>query len=362
MRDFKKIGLAMAVTSAMAMTSVALADAAGDSLIYLPANNSTITDASGANTDIADVWFVKDDTAMAYSITLVSLAGKSDDGDDTAIATTECGTGMTAALADDTLILESSLVMANAVSCPEESQLTKTGGDSTLAAVSTPVKLCNWTSNMLAPGNYAVAINPIHVGDAIQSGPEKIDATASCGDDTDVHLDNTAIDFTAATDGNFQLFTVAEPTTPSVISQPPEAPVLVGPIGEFKANDSATPPDPGMFTFDDVSPDEGEATWYKIYIQHPNGSRVTVNGDNWFKLLFDPQLTCSATTPSATGQKRTCTIDLTEDEVTGDLGTDTSATGLEYTYWIRGYNGDSGGATGPWSAAGKFKHETDDEQ
>lgn len=320
--------LGLSITAALLISSSAVlaasdpdVDMKGDSLITLPKHGSTVDVAS------VDVWFDKVDNALGYT---VDLFRSNTTADSTTLAV-DCSAAVVADF-EDSLFLP-----ATGLDCGQESEASKPGDGK-----KSGVYICKWTTPVLANGNYAIAINPIHVGDQI-SGTEK---RGTCGNDG-ASRSNVAVDFdtTSNEDRNYQTFTVDVQHPNAGTTQKPSKPEPFLPAAESSLGG-------GNLTFTDSSPEAGKATWYQLWIYDKDNNRVDLTGDNpshdnWYKLTVDANVSCTENANAA--GDRVCDI----SNVGGTSAISSASANDLFTWWVMGWNnkGYSGWSTAP----AKFK-------
>ena len=326
-KKYNLLGLSITAAILMASSNSALAapdpdaDLLGDSLITLPKQGTSVDVAS------VDIWFDKVDNALGYKVDLF----RSNAVADTTTLATDCSA---ATVAD----FETSLFLpATGLDCGQESEASKPGDGK-----KSGVYICKWTTPVLANGNYAIAINPVHAGDYI-SGTEK---RGACGDDA-IARNNAAVDFdtTVNADRNYQTFTVDVQNPNAGTTVKPNKPEPSLPAAETSLG-------AGNLEFTDSSPSTGKATWYQLWIYDKDNNRVDVTGDNpshnnWYKLTVDGNISCTENANAA--GDRVCTI-ANVDTTPAISGADA---GDLFTWWVMGWNakGYSGWSTKP----AKFK-------
>lgn len=327
-KKYNTLGLSITAAVLMATSSSVLAapdpdaDLKGDSLISLPLQGSAVDTAS------VDIWFDKVDDALGYKIDLFRSSATAN----TAALAADCNAA-TVADFEHAMFLPTS-----GLDCGQESEASKPGDGK-----KSGVYLCKWTTPILANGNYAIAINPIHAGDVI-SGTEK---RGMCGDDTTART-NVAVDFDT-TDGtadrNYQVFTVDVQDPNAGTTQKPNKAEPFLPAAEASLG-------VGSLVFTDSSPDAGKATWYQLWIYDKDNNRVDLSGDNpshnnWYKLTVDASISCTENANAA--GDRVCMIDNvgTTPAISGAVANDL------FTWWVMGWNVK--GYSGWSSTPAKFK-------
>ena len=312
----KKRLLSVAIVTALATTNMAFAgpDTKGDSLIQSPEQDSTV------DTDSPEIWFALINGAIGYTFDMVGVAPEDD----------PCAN-------DATYIYEKTkFIPAAGLDCGEETQATK-AGDGDVAAV----HLCSVKSEILANGEYAVAINPVTIGTDKVSLTEK---RGTCGNDAVGYSNNNPVNMTTAggNNKNYQKFTVDVPSTGGGPTQEPNIPEPFLPALGTSVDDAED-----KLTFTDSSPEEGKATWYELWVYDKDNVRVTDFDDNpghpgWYKLTVDSELSCMENANAA--GDRVCTIDVSSSSILDDAADDD-----EFTWWVRGWNeiGMSAWSTAP---------------